>query len=89
MYLLENLRKKESVVSELARGYVSKFLLVGSNRMLVVQVAIVKLRFFHRGFRFTLRIAKLNPPQIFTGVVSWVIISLCYLYSALYIDMII
>ena len=34
--LLENPRKKESVVSELARGRVSKFLLVGSNRMLVV-----------------------------------------------------
>ena len=29
-------RKKKSVVSELARGRVSKFLLVGSNRMLVV-----------------------------------------------------
>ena len=36
LYLLENPRKKESVVSELTRGYVSKFLLVGSNRMLVV-----------------------------------------------------
>ena len=36
LYLLENPRKKEFVVSELARGYVSKFLLVGSNRMLVV-----------------------------------------------------
>ena len=36
LYLLENPRKKESVVSELARGRVSKFLLVGSNRMLVV-----------------------------------------------------
>ena len=35
LYLLENLRK-ESVVSKLARGPVSKFLLVGSNRMLVV-----------------------------------------------------
>ena len=34
--LLENPRKKEYVVSELARGRVSKFLLVGSNRMLVV-----------------------------------------------------
>ena len=34
--LLENPRKKESVVSEFARGRVSKFLLVGSNRMLVV-----------------------------------------------------
>ena len=29
-------RKKESVVSELAGGRVTKFLLVGSNRMLVV-----------------------------------------------------
>ena len=36
LYLLENPRKKESVVSELARGRVSKFLLMGSNRMLVV-----------------------------------------------------
>ena len=89
LYLLENPRKKKSMVSELACGHVSKFLLVGSNRMLVVQVAIVKLRFFHSGFMFTLRIVRLNPPQVFTGVVSWVIISLCSLYSALYIDMII
>ena len=66
LYLLENPRKKESVVSELARGHVNKFLLVGSNRMLVVEVAIVKLRFFHSGFRFTLRIVRLNPSQIFT-----------------------
>ena len=36
LYLLENPRKKEFVVSELARDRVSKFLLVGSNRMLVV-----------------------------------------------------
>ena len=36
LYLLENPRKKESMVLELARGRVSKFLLVGSNRMLVV-----------------------------------------------------
>ena len=36
LYLLENPRKKKSVVSELACGRVSKFLLVGSNRMLVV-----------------------------------------------------
>ena len=35
LYLLENPRKG-SVVSEFARGRVSKFLLVGSNRMLVV-----------------------------------------------------
>ena len=36
LYLLENPRKKESVVLELARGRVNKFLLVGSNGMLVV-----------------------------------------------------
>ena len=36
LYLLENPRKKEFVVSELAHGRASKFLLVGSNRMLVV-----------------------------------------------------
>ena len=36
LYLLENPRKKESMVLELARGHVSKFPLVGSNRMLVV-----------------------------------------------------
>ena len=36
LYLLENPRKKESVVSELARVRVSMFLLVGSNRMLAV-----------------------------------------------------
>ena len=36
LYLLENPRKKEFVVSELVRGRVSKFLLVGSNRMLMV-----------------------------------------------------
>ena len=36
LYLLENLRNKESIVSKLARGHVSKFLLVGSSRMLVV-----------------------------------------------------
>ena len=36
LYLLENPKKKESMVSELARGRVSKFLLMGSNRMLVV-----------------------------------------------------
>ena len=36
LYLLENPRKKEPVVSKLACGCVSKFLLVGSNRMLVV-----------------------------------------------------
>ena len=36
LYLLENSRKKESMVSELAHDLVSKFLLMGSNRMLVV-----------------------------------------------------
>ena len=36
LYLLENPKKKKSMLLELARGRVSKFLLVGSNRMLVV-----------------------------------------------------
>ena len=36
MYLLENPRKKEFVVSKLAHGRVNKFLLVGSSRILVV-----------------------------------------------------
>ena len=36
LYLLENLRKNESVVLELARGRVSKFLLVGSNKKMSV-----------------------------------------------------
>ena len=36
LYLLENPRKKESMVSELACGRVSKFLLVDSSMMLVV-----------------------------------------------------
>ena len=43
VWVLQNLREKESMYLEFARGRVSKFLLVGSNRMLVVQVAIVKL----------------------------------------------
>ena len=43
LYLLENPKKKKSLVSKFVRGHVSKFLLVGSNRMLVVKVAIVKL----------------------------------------------
>ena len=36
LYLLENPRKKESVVSEFVHGRVNKFLLIGTNRMLVV-----------------------------------------------------
>ena len=32
LYLAENPRKKESVDSELARGHVSKFYWVGSNK---------------------------------------------------------
>ena len=79
LYLLENPRKKESVVSELARGRVSKFLLVGSNRDVSGLSPVEKLWFFHSGFRFILRIVRLNPLQVFTGLVSWVIISLCYL----------
>ena len=51
--------------SKLSRDRGSKFSTRGSNRMLVVQVAIVKLQFFHSGSYFTLRIARLNPPQVF------------------------
>ena len=36
LYLLENPRKKESVILKFACGRASKFLLVGSNRMLIV-----------------------------------------------------
>ena len=43
-------RKKWFVDSELSRGRGSKFSTRDSNRMLVVQVAIVKLQFFHSGF---------------------------------------
>ena len=71
LYLLENPRKKESVVLELAHGRVSKF--VGGLS------PVEQLQFFHSGFKFILRIARLNSPQFFTGLVSWVIISLCYL----------
>ena len=54
LYLLENPRKKESVVLELAHGRVSKF--VGGLS------PVEQLRFFHSGFRFTLRIGRSNPP---------------------------
>ena len=40
LYLLENLRKKVSVVSELAHDRVNKLLLMGSNRMLVVKLLL-------------------------------------------------
>ena len=46
MYLLENPRKKEFKVSELARSRVSKFLLMGSNKMLVVYVLLNKFDSF-------------------------------------------
>ena len=36
LYLQENPKKKEFVVSEFARGRVSKFLPVRSNRMLMI-----------------------------------------------------
>ena len=36
LYLQENPKKKEFVLSELTHGCVSKLLLIGSNRMLVV-----------------------------------------------------
>ena len=51
--------------SELPCGRGSKFYTRGSNRMLVVEVLLYKLQFFHSGSVFTLRIARLNPPQVF------------------------
>ena len=42
--------KKKFVDSKLSPGHGSKFSTQGSNRMLVVKVAIVKLQFFHNGF---------------------------------------
>ena len=38
---------------------------------------------------FTLRIARLNPLQVFTGLVSWVIISCVFYISAALHDMIV
>ena len=73
MYLVENPRKREFMDSELARGHVNKFywwVAIRSRAWGLVSL-IVELRFFQdSGFKFTLRIARLNPPQVFTGLVS-------------------
>ena len=64
------------MVSELARGCVSKTL-------------IVKLRFFLVDLLFTLRIARLNPPQVFYRFGFFGLSYRCVLYfPLLYIDMI-
>ena len=77
------------MVSKLARGRVSKFLLVSSNRMLVVKVTIIKLRFFLMDLLFTLRIARLNPPQVFYRFSFLGLSYRCVFYfPLLYIDMI-
>ena len=66
LYLVENPRKKEFVDSELARGRVSKFywwVAIRSRGWGLVSL-IVELQFFQdSGFKFTLRIARLNPPR--------------------------
>ena len=75
--------------SELSRGRGSKFSTRGSNRMLVVQVAIVNLQFFHSGSGFTLRIARLNPPQVFNQFDFPRLSYRCFLYFPHYLhDMI-
>ena len=51
--------------SELSGGRGSKFPTRGSNRMLVSKSLLCKLQFFHSGFSFTVRIVRLNPPQVF------------------------
>ena len=73
LYLVENPRKKESVDSELACGRVSKFywLVALGSRAWVLVSPLYELQFCQdSGFRFTLRIARSNPPQVFTGLVS-------------------
>ena len=65
-------RKKESVDLELARGRVNKFywwVAIRSQAWGLV-VLLYELRFFLVDLLFTLRIARLNPPQAFTGLVS-------------------
>ena len=87
LYLVENPRKKKSMDLKLVRGRVSKFYwwVVIRSRAWGLVSLIVELQFFQdSGFKFTLRIARLNPPQVFTGLVSWVIISLCSLYFYCY-----
>ena len=82
LYLVVNLRKKESVDSELARGHVSKFywlVALGSRARVLVSYLVWNSILSDSGFKFTLRIVRLNPPQIFTSLAYWVIISLCYL----------
>ena len=77
--------------SELARGRVSKFywlVALGSQAGVLVS-PLYELRFFQdSGFKFTLRIARSNPLQVFTGLVSKVIISLSYLFCAALHDLI-
>ena len=51
--------------SDLSCGRDSKFSTRGSNSMLVVEVLLYKLQFFYNEFVFTLRIVKLNSPQVF------------------------
>ena len=70
---MENPKKKESVDSELARRRVSKFywLVALGSRAGVLVSPFYELRFFQdSGFRFTLRIARSNPLQVFIGLVS-------------------
>ena len=65
LYLVENPRKKESVDSELARSRVSKFYwwVAKEVERRGLQVLLYEFRFFQdSGFKFTLRIARLNPP---------------------------
>ena len=64
LYLLENPRKNESVVSELSLGLVISCLHEVAIGCQWSKSLLYKLRFFHNGFSFTLRIAKLNLPQV-------------------------
>ena len=48
---------------------VVSFLLEVAIRCQWSKSLLFKLQFFHSGFSFTLRIIRLNPPQVFSGLV--------------------
>ena len=75
-----NPRKKESVDSEIVGGRVSKFYWWVAIRSRVWGLV---------GFKFTLKIVRLNPPQVFTGLVSWVIMFCVFYFSATLHDIIV
>ena len=70
---------------KLSRGHGSMFSIGSSNEMLVVEVLLYKLQFFHSESIFILRIARLNPPQVFYLFGFLGLSDLCVLYFPHYI----